>query len=517
VPGDVIADSDASRPPRSGEHEHQLAVGTVVQQASQVVAVLAMLAVVTVLARRLTLTEFGTYALLVSLTAYVQFVQGSVETAAVKAIAEATDQDARDRAFSTAISMYVVAGVAVAVVIATLGTALLPIFGIPARLEHQAHLSVLALSMITLAGWPLKVFQDVLRGAQQFTSAAVAEIVAYSTVAVVLITLTFADAPLWLLVAIGASVPLAIGATSAGLVRARRLPYRFHRHSVGRESVRGFLHLTTYLFFIGVSDLVIYSLDRAILASFRSATTVGLYEGPIRAHNLVRQLHGTLAGVVVPASARYLAERDVMRTRDLLVRGTRYTVAAVVPLTIVLMVLARPILTTWLGPEFGVAATGLTVLVAYWLLNANTGVAGSMLVAAGRVRQLAVYAALVAVLNLALSLALTPSLGLNGVVLGTTLSYVVLFPFFLRLVLATFEVPLRELAREAWVPGYVTGAVLAVALLAIRATVPLDSFAVVAALSLGALLGYWGLYYLVWLRPAERTLVKNVARTLVGR
>jgi O-antigen/teichoic acid export membrane protein len=189
----------------------------------------------------------------------------------------------------------------------------------------------------------------------------------------------------------------------------------------------------------------------------------------------------------------------------------------VVPLTIVLMVLARPILRTWLGPEFGVAATGLTVLVSYWLINANTGVAGSMLVAAGRVRQLAVYAAVVAALNLMLSLALTPSLGLDGVVLGTTLSYVILFPFFLRLTLSTFEVPLRDLAREAWLPAYATGAALAAVLLAVRATVPLDSFPLVAAVSLIALLGYWALYYLVWLRPNERMLVKNVARALVGR
>src|SRR5262249_24783890 len=160
-------------------------------------------------------------------------------------------------------------------------------------------------------------------------------------------------------------------------------------------------------------------LDRAVLAAFRSTSVVGLYEGPVRAHGLVQGVHGTLASTVLPASARYIAEEDAVRTRELLVRGTRYVVAVVVPLAIVFMVLARPILVVWLGPKFGTAATAMTILVGYWLFNANTGVAGSMFVAAGRLRALAIYAVAVAALNLILSIALTASFGLNGVVLGT--------------------------------------------------------------------------------------------------
>src|SRR5262249_7070855 len=152
---------------------------------------------------------------------------------------------------------------------------------------------------------------------------------------------------------------------------------------------------------------------------------------------------------------------DAARTHDLLLRGTRYTLAAVVPFTIVLMVLAKPILEVWLGAKFAVAATAMTLLVAYWLINANTGVAGNMLLAAGRARRLSLYAGAVAAVNLALSLALTPSFGLNGVVLGTTLAYVLGFPFFLAMTLSTFDVSLTEFAREAWVPAYLTGAAVA--------------------------------------------------------
>ena len=63
----------------SGEQEKHLAISTLAQQGSQVVGVATMLVAVTVLARNLTLSEFGTYGLLLSLSAYVAFIQGSVD------------------------------------------------------------------------------------------------------------------------------------------------------------------------------------------------------------------------------------------------------------------------------------------------------------------------------------------------------------------------------------------------------------------------------------------------------
>ena len=503
----------------SGEQEKHLAISTLAQQGSQVVGVATMLVAVTVIARNLSLSEFGTYGLLLSLSAYVLFIQGSVEAAAIKTIAEAeaTDQRARDRAFSTALTVYVVAALGAGVLITAIGTLVVGLVDIPLRLHHQAQISVLALAAMTCVGLPLRVFQDVLHGSQRFIASALAEAIAYLIVGVALIGAALAEAPLWILVLVGASIPFATGACAGAIVALGAMPYRYRRSGLDVTSTRRFLNLSTYLFLMGVSDLIAYSLDRTILGAFRSTAAVGLYEGPIRAHNLIRQLHGTLSVTVLPASSRYLAERDALRTRDLLLRGTRYTLAAVVPLTIVIMVLAKPILVEWIGPKFGVAATAMTLLAAYWLFNANTGVAGTMLVAAGRARPLTVYALAVALLNVALSLALTPSLGLNGVVLGTTISNIVGFPFFMAMTLSTFPVKLGEFAREAWLPAYVTGAVVGAGLLAVRASVHLDSLPVVAGAGLLAVLGYWAIFYFAWLRPNERALAKNVALAVLGR
>ena len=505
------------RRPESGEHERRLAINTMAQQASQVIIVLTSLVAITVVARRLSLPEFGTYGLLLSLTAYVSFVQGSIEVAAVKSIAESADQRMRDEAFSTALSLYVAAGVGAGVILAFGGAALLGIFNIPARLHHEAQMSVVALGVVTCIGWPCKIFQDILRGTQRFVDSASAEIAASFVVGGLLIALAVNDAPLWLLVAAGGSPPLFIGIASALIVFWRKLPYHFRRSEVTWAAVRAFGRISSYLSLVGVSGLVIYSMDRAILAAFRSPAIVGLYEGPVRGHNLVQQVHGTLT-IPGPPGGNALSrrKRHGAHARALVARYAVHPRRRV-PVALVFMILAEPILRVWLGPKFAVGATAMTLLVAYWLINANTGVAGNMLVAAGRARWLAGYAAAVAAANLLLSLALTPAFGLDGVVIGTTISYLIAFPFFLAKTLSTFPVGLAELAREAWLPAYVTGAVVGVALLAVRLTVKFDSLVQLAGVGLLAMLLYWAIYYAAWLRPNERALVKNVAAALVRR
>jgi O-antigen/teichoic acid export membrane protein len=482
-----------------------------------VVSTLTMLAVVSVLARTLRLSAFGTYGLLVSLTAYLIFVQATVEVAAVKAVAEARTREERERAFSTAIVLYGVAGVLVGAVLALGGTALLQLFDIPRGLMHEARGGVLALAVVTAIGWPLKVFQDVLRGSSRFVVSATAEAVAYIALGATLIALALGHAPLWLIVGAGGAAPLLTGLASLVLVALMGPPVRFRRASVDGAFARELSRLSGYFFVFGIADFLIYSLDRVILAGFRSTAAVGLYEGPIRAHNLVRQLSGTLSIPVLPTTSSYLRDEDIPRQRDLLIRGTRYMLAIIVPIVLVLMVLAKPILIVWLGPKFAPAGTAMTILVGYWLVTGGAPVAAAMLMAAGRVRRLAAYAAAVAAFNLVLSLALTPKYGLNGVVLGTTIPYVLLSPYVVFLALSTFTVGLGEFAREVWLPAYSTGAVILVGLLSVRLSISLTTLPAVLAVGLTAVLAYWAIFVAVWLKPGERRLIGETARALVLR
>ena len=135
---------------------------------------------------------------------------------------------------------------------------------------------------------------------------------------------------------------------------------------------------------IELSNLFMYASGRIVLGAYRTPTAVGLYEGPVRAHNLLYALGGALAVPTVPTASRYVATGDERRLHELAVRGSRYTLALFVPLCVTLMALAEPILGVWLGDRYTGGATALTILVAYWLLYGALVVTPGFLVGAGR-------------------------------------------------------------------------------------------------------------------------------------
>jgi O-antigen/teichoic acid export membrane protein len=501
----------------SGAHERHLASGAIAQQATMVISTLTMLGVVTALGRTLSLSEFGVYGVLISIPAYMLLAQASVEGAAVRAIAQSRDQLDRDRAYTTATVLYSGFGLLTALMVTFGGRLLLGVFDISSGLRVDAQLGLVLIGLVNLLAWPLKSHLDLLRGSQRFVPAALAEAIACVAFGALMGSAVALGEPLWIVAGVGGSMPLLIGAAATVLVLALRLPHRLRLGVLSLTYTRSFMSISAYLFISGIADLIIYALDRAVLGAFRPVATVGLYEGPIRAHNLVRQLQGTLVLTVMPASAAYLVSEDSERLRDLLVRGTRYVMLLTLPLTVTFMVLAAPILYVWLGPSFLPAASAMTILVGYWTIGAASAVGGAMLVAAGRVRLVAVYITCVAVFSLGLSLALTPPFGLDGLVLGTTIPNGLAVPVILWVYCRTFAVPATVLIREALLPAYLAGLAMAALellgshLLPVYRTVPLVCLVTVA------LAGYAAIVYRAWLRPSERLLMRTVLSGAVRR
>jgi O-antigen/teichoic acid export membrane protein len=198
--------------------------------------------------------------------------------------------------------------------------------------------------------------------------------------------------------------------------------------------------------------------------------------------------------------------------RELVLRGSRYTLALFVPLTVTAMAMAAPALEVWLGARFREAAPALTILVSYWLLWGMLAVTPNFLVGAGRARQAGLVVAGIAALNLALSLALTPSLGLEGPALGTAIAYVAGFPLMLRIGLGVGGLTLGELARRAWLPAYALGAALAAVLVGARLALDPHTLLIVVPMVLVGPLVYWAAYYGVVMDASERAFVRGLVR-----
>ena len=488
----------------------RLATGSLAQQAAAVTGLIAMLAIVTVLARRLSLAELGVYGLLNALAGYLLIVQNAAAGSAVRAMSVARDEREGSAAFSTAGLLYVGAGLVAGLLLAALGIGLAAALDLSDELARQARLGAVAVGVVTFAGWPSTVYRDALRAHGRFVLAARVEIGASAAYAALVLGLAFGGAPLWTVFGAGAAIPLLAGTGCALAAAVTGLPWRLRPSLADGATARGLLGIAGYISLTEAASAAVYVISRLILGLFKSAATVGLYEGPVRAHNLIRALNAAVTVIVLPAASGYHAAGDERRLQELLLRGSRYMLALIVPIAVVGMALAGPILAAWLEPKFREAAPAMTILLSHWLLNGMSGVAAAMLIAVGRARDLARWAGLVAGASVLLALALVPPFGLEGVALATTAPYVALFPYLLWMTLRAIPLPARELASRAFLPAWTLGLALGGVLVTVRLVLDPSSALELAAVAFGALAVYWAAYYALWLDRDERALVRSL-------
>jgi O-antigen/teichoic acid export membrane protein len=327
-----------------------------------------------------------------------------------------------------------------------------------------------------------------------------------------MLALIFGGAGLGVLIAASGALPLYSGMLSAVVARRAGLGLRVQPSAATRARVMSIVPTAGWLLVIELCNMAMYAFSRVILGAYRSPTAVGRFEGPVRAHNLLYALGGALAVPVVPTASRYVSTGDERRLRDLVVRGTRYTLALFVPVCVTLIVLSGPILEAWLGDRYGSGDLALAILVSYWLVYGGLVVTPGFLVGAGRAREVARIMIVVAATNLALSLVLTPELGIEGPAIATAAPFFAAFPFLLRLGLRASGAPLSDLARRAWTPNYALGAALAAGLVLGRAAFPMDRTAAVMGLAVGGVLAYWGVFYGFVLDADERALARGLLR-----
>ena len=201
---------------------------------------------------------------------------------------------------------------------------------------------------------------------------------------------------------------------------------------------------------------------------------------------LTNQGNAVLFPVVVDSDAT----QKTGRLQRVLLEGTRLSLATVVPIALVLVVLAEPLIRAWIRkPEILGAAPVIQILAFAVALRVGNATSTTLLKGAGQVRHVAMVNIWTGLVNLALSAALIKPFGLGGVAIGTLIpvafsSIFILFPAACRRV----GVPVLDAARQAvwpatW-PALVVGALLFVS----RAFTPAGFWFVVAEAAAAGLL-----------------------------
>jgi O-antigen/teichoic acid export membrane protein len=180
---------------------------------------------------------------------------------------------------------------------------------------------------------------------------------------------------------------------------------------------------------------------------------------------LTNQGNAVLFPVVVDADATH----QIGRLQKVLIEGTRLSLATVLPIAVVLIVLAYPLVEAWVGAKMIIAAPVIQILAVAVALRVGNATSTTLLKGAGQVRRVAIVNIVTGIVNLVMSAALVRPLGLIGVAIGTLVpvavaSIGVLFPDACRRV----DLPVRHAFRRAVWPAAWPAVVTGIALTGIR-------------------------------------------------
>jgi O-antigen/teichoic acid export membrane protein len=217
------------------------------------------------------------------------------------------------------------------------------------------------------------------------------------------------------------------------------------------------------LFVVDIAYAVSGAIDPLLVAAFLDTTAVGIFQAPARLVAFLHYIGYSVASAVAPRLARH--ERQAPRI-DAFRAALRWLVLIYAPLAVGVGVWADPIADVLLGAGYEESGDVLLALAPYVLLSGLAPLASLTVNFLGAARRRVPVALATLAVNVGVSAALIPTVGVVGAAIGTSVAYFVYVVGHLDICRREIGLPLRPLgvtvARAVLGAGAV-GAVLLVA------------------------------------------------------
>jgi O-antigen/teichoic acid export membrane protein len=374
--------------------------------------------------RYLGMSDYGVWMLAASIVSYFPILDLGYGIAMERFVARYRAErnvQAINEIASTAIFLFAGMGLIAFAVMAGIAWHVGEWFQLDATRARTGSIVMLLVAAQFAIGFPFGCFGAVVNGFQrQYVNATIALTVAVA-VAVVNLVVVLAGGGLVDLVA-ATTLTRLTGFLAYRLNAYRVFPSLQVRPSLVRWSrVREMSGFSVYMLVQDLSTRANYASDPILIAVMLSTGSVAIWTVAQRLADVVLQLTNQLNQVLFPVVVECDTTRRDDRLRDLLVQGTRLSLATTLPVAGALAFFAEPVVRAWTGPDLIAAADVLQVLAVAVVVRVGSATAGMVLQGGGAHRMLAGSNLVAAVINLLLSVALVARYGLPGVAFATLL------------------------------------------------------------------------------------------------
>jgi O-antigen/teichoic acid export membrane protein len=496
-------------------------LGTASNLVGQIAVFLISFLLTPFLLRRLGPSLYGLWVLTGSIVAYGSVLDFGIWGTIIRYVAQyhAQGDDTQIRRLLRTVFLYYLG---ICLLIAAAGIVLAPfvprLFQLPPEQHQLARRLIMLMSLSIGLTLPGTVPLSVLRGLQRYDLVNLIDITmgVLTAVAIVAVLLLGGGVIGLALVNLGGILitfglgQIALLRVAPGLVLTRRIPDTAAYPLYDAPMFRLTFGYSWPLFVQAIASRLQSRTDEITIGLFLPVNQVGAYSVARRLSETTQILTRQFMKTLLPLASQLDAEQDYGRLRSVFLLGTRLTLALVSMLSGLLIALAGPILAVWVGAEYAVYASVVTVLALAYVFITLRASAVVILQAVARHRILAASSLAAGMANLALSLLLIRPLGLVGVALGTLIpamleSCCVVLPYAMRVAHAQ---P-REVWSEVLVPALLPVAPMLAVFYTLRAVLVPSSLPMILLVAAAGLFVY-AVTYLSLARGVERRWLGDI-------
>jgi len=464
---------------------------------------------------RLGTSHYGLWILVGSVVAYGSLLDLGVGGTVIKYIAEhhAKGDIASERnLIATALCLYSILGLAVVALSAAIASVFPSLFNVPPDERATATRLVLIMGVGIGISIPCLTPIAVLKGLQRFDLCGILTVTGTLLTAAGIVVVLLLGGGVLAIAAVSIFVTLAMQAPSIWLINRIVPELRFGWRGASRRLVRTVLSFSSPFFVMDVSARLQTKTDEVVIGAFLPFSFITPYSLARRLSEVAQGVTYQFMKVLLPLASELHAENDRARLKSLYITGTRLTLAFFLPVGSTLVILARPILTVWVGAAYADYGHLVTILALARLIDTSQWPGVSILQGMGRHRPLALISVGTALANLGLSIALIQSFGLTGVALGTLFPTTVacfglVLPYSMRVIGVRPTQVLKEVFLPALLPAIPT--VIAIYVLQ-QAIEPSSLLSIMVVAGIGLLVYVIG--YFKWgASEVERQTCRNFA------
>jgi O-antigen/teichoic acid export membrane protein len=417
-------------------------------------------------------TAYGIWILIFSVTGYYGLFDLGIRSSIVRYVSTYTatgDQEGLAKLINTSLATYTTIGAAAMVVTLICSLFVDRLFRIPADFLGTARLLFLMVGTAVALGFPTGVFGGILEGLQRFYFVNLTNVISTLLRAALIIAALRHGYGLLTVAFITVSLPL-LSSLARAIIALRVLPVRFGWQYVDRGAFREIANYSAVSFILMIGYKLRYKTDEIVIGTFLSVTAITYFSIGDRLLDYAAEVVGSLAQLFVPMAGQSHAKGDTDRLRTIWIAGNRACAMIIFPITAILIILGKSVITAWVGARYVAASYPVLVVLAVpMMFTLAQGASTRILYGMAKHKPLAWVTLMESLANLILSIVLIRPFGIVGDAFGTAIPLMCTsFLFLPRHMCRLLGVRMGTYLREAYTLPVLLTLPLAATLLLMR-------------------------------------------------